>query len=579
MKNKIALVLDYYDFKDLLNENVDDIPTPKKILEELDSEFITIESERLLHKALYTSLNQGNIKTSDILAPFIFDEDIDAFKSIFSFISTNYINSDYTYSIINTRSSLSLYRLAHQITTKKSNLTKTQKRIKLFKAYLLLNNHNRTKDIEPNADNHSLKCQLIENDLIYERYRTNYKESLSIQLSQIIKACEFFKFCESKIPKHLNIFYKKFNISSWKEYTINIHTLSILTLKSIINSKGEYSSFNILPEDTQYLNKLNFIECLAKKKFNFTDDKDYTVLKINPVRKISLDHYTIPFPPFFINLMFESLYFTFNTINNQLEGTEDYILNFKSNIGKKFSEEILFTKLIKSLFPRSNIHLNYQQLTQNTDPDYYLRNGNHILLFECKDNLIAKEYLETNSLDILIPELKKVFIEDFKKKKVKKKAIKQLINNINRIYNKDFSDFQYNPNNCRIYPIIIVHNKFFSNTGINYLVNRWFKSLIKDEKNIVKKNIINITIIDINTLISHNGLFKQSKYKLHKMIDRYHLFLKESSRKKYKTEEEIIYTIYKKPLISFSVFIEQFIEINDLKFNNHFVDSYESYYK
>lgn len=109
-------------------------------------------------------------------------------------------------------------------------------------------------------------------------------------------------------------------------------------------------------------------------------------------------------------------------INKSFADTDLYINQFRSTIGLHFSEKILLNKIIKSSIGNKYKHLASESLKREGLPDYYIRDGKYVFLFECKDNLIKKEVIESSDIDSFIQELKHVFIKNEKGRK------KQLFN-------------------------------------------------------------------------------------------------------------------------------------------------------
>jgi hypothetical protein len=182
------------------------------------------------------------------------------------------------------------------------------------------------------------------------------------------------------------------------------------------------------------------------------------------------------------------------------------------------------------------------------EPDYYVRNGNKIFLFENKDVLLNAKIKTSSDLEKILDELKRKFLID--SKKIKKKAILQLTNNIVRILKKELPDKNYKKQNVTIYPILVVHERLFSSEGINFFLNRWFQNELKMLQNVlITGKIKPLTIVNIDTFVNYHEIFEKNIFKLHELLDEY--FKTTSPERKTKTEDQLI-----EKYTSFSVFIE-----------------------
>jgi hypothetical protein len=556
--NIIRIILEY---KDLFDDK------PKNI----DYYLNGISKEKLLESAIYyCSLSTLlDPELSNLVYPFLLECDKGTkLEEHIKLKVKEFLNKKNVLPVIlNVRSSLKFFELAQNFDCQDNiNLSESDIRERLLKVYLLLNKLH-YKGLERKENFNEL---LVIQSLIHSIYSDTNRHYLRIV--EFFKSCLFLKFCESHIPNHMTKFLHEFGISNWQEYVLNVHQLGMLIFERSIENP-------IIPiiipiEDENYSKKVFFFDkfCLSDVYHN---DKDFTYIKSKPVVKNEKEgEYYVIFEQFFIEKMFKGLYFIFNDINKSFETTEYFIkpAKFRSDFGKKFSEQVLLNKIIKDSIGKKYKHLGYEELQRKGLPDYYIRDGRNIFLFECKDNLISKEVIDTEDVDIFLKELHHIFVES---EQGKQKAIKQLINNIMAIRNGEFiEDIGIKPNNNIIYPIIVTHNTIFSLTGINILVNEWFFKEL-DEQAIDKKNIRNITIININSLILLQGLLSQNEYNLKNIIESYWGAIDKVSRKKFPTREIVISERYKVSC-SFDYFVESKFS-GKIKLSKEFL-KYEEYF-
>ena len=91
-------------------------------------------------------------------------------------------------------------------------------------------------------------------------------------------------------------------------------------------------------------------------------------------------------------MLHKGVYFKLYEINNGLVKPEKVKGNFRSFYCDEFSEKILLYKTLNSIFKNKYKELSGEEIKTNynidAEPDYYIRNGNSIFLFESKDILI-----------------------------------------------------------------------------------------------------------------------------------------------------------------------------------------------
>ena len=446
--------------------------------------------------------------------------------------------------ILNVRTSLKFFELIQNfVSEKKSEFSDREINKRLLKIYLLLNQNFNSEFCTRESLNEMILANSLK-QMIYSE--TNY---VYLRIAEFIKSCLFLEYCEHNLPEHYLNFLNEYGISNWREYVIFVHQIGMLLFNNNINS---IPIISIPKNDKIYDKKVMFFDrfCLSEV---YQIDEDYTKIKSKPVIKNSdTDEYYIIFEQFFLEKMYKSLYFTFNLINDGIKDKKGYIKNFRSSIGKYFSEKVLLNKIINDSLRNKYKHLGYKELQKKGRPDYYMRDGKNIFLFECKDNLIKKSVIESADIKQFINELKHIFIES---KEGKPKAIKQLHINIQDIRNGDFDeDRGIKPLKNIIYPIVVTHNTIFSLEGVNLLVNEWFTDELKDCQMDIQ-GIKNITLININTLILLQGLLRNKDFSLKLLINSYWNELNKFTKKKLTSEKAVINERFKASM-SFDIYIE-----------------------
>src|SRR5690606_35645466 len=93
-------------------------------------------------------------------------------------------------------------------------------------------------------------------------------------------------------------------------------------------------------------------------------------------------------------------------------------------------------------------------------PDYYIRNGNKVFMFECKNSFISHANKIELNTEALLEEIENKFygISESEANKKKDKAIKQLAKYILNLHKSKYSFFDNikNTNKIVFYPVLLV---------------------------------------------------------------------------------------------------------------------------
>lgn len=390
------------------------------------------------------------------------------------------------------------------------SLSSGEKRDRCFKAILSLNDdlNNRKKKI---SDNNPLQ-RIIGKSLISECYRIRFTSFLL--LAQLKKAQIFFEYCEKKMPEHLTIFQNKFGLIHWREYINWI--CQIYSNSQFTTLEGSKHFIIIDRTSPEYKRAKLFLDCLVLDPESFIPGNDFAALKDFPLIRHG-EGYIIVYDQFFIDKLFKSLYFLFNSINDSFKGTNNYIKHFKSSLGINFYEKELAVKLIRSFFDDSHDFWDSSQLTDRGDIDCYVRKGNCHFVFECKDILIKGDIIDRCDTEMFIQQVKeRLYISE----KGKQKAVRQLVCYIKKMLASECDKPECHPKKGIIYPVIVLDNRIFSIRGVNQLVNLWFRNELKNE-GIEAKNIQPVTIITIDILAVLYNKFPIPESSLENLINYY----------------------------------------------------------
>jgi hypothetical protein len=468
--------------------------------------------------------------------------------------------------IINVVSNLQLFEYCFDNLTLEETQTEAEAEVNIFKAYLLLNTLNikKEKNLKETTKNlgelklaafgltQSFAYNEIQNFDIYENFTC-----------QLIKSVFLFEFLETNNKTKLLFleFLKHYDSNSGKDF---ITKLLPLVISSIQNTKEGYLDI-VVDQDSNFEKNCAFLENLIVDNHNkdALTDIDFRYIRSNPFYKITIGTYRIIFKLFLIEKLFKALYFNLNEINNQLVDTPN-LKNFRSFYCDEFSEKFLLYKVFKGIYNNRYIEFSGEEILKlgyQAEPDYYIRNGNYLFLIESKDILINADVKTSFDFGLLETEFKKKLYFENKKGKDVKKAVLQIVNNIERVLKKEFSfDKNYKERSINIYPILVLHDRQFNVVGLNVIINSWFKAEIAKltEAGLPTNKVKPLVIIDIDTFILHQDLLKDKKIRLESILDKYYEFITFNKNKRYLNEEHMKYYA-KRTILPFSYFLSIYL--------------------
>jgi hypothetical protein len=466
---------------------------------------------------------------------------------------------------------LQLFEFSFDHLTDKETQTDIETEINIFKSILYLNEQNiKAQNIA------STSIQDVHSDLKIAALSLSqsfpYSELINYDISevlaaQMIKSIFLFEFLESNSSTKvlLSEFLKYFECPDWKYFLKSTLPLSF----AVMNPTHEAHTDIVVKPGADFENGCRFIEKLIVTDTDLLEGYDFIKTRSKPFYKVDDGVYRIINGLFVIELIHKGVYFKLTEINKTLN-KNDTIKNFRSFYCDEFSEKYLLYKLLNSIY--QNRYIEYSgadilELGINSEPDYYIRNGNHLFLFESKDIFINASIKTTYDYTLYEPEFRKKLYFDIKNDKQEKKAVLQLINNIENSLTKNLLfDTNYKTSSLHIYPILILHDRQFNLIGLNYIINAWFK----DELGKLKEKGINIdkvkplTIIDIDTIIFHQDLFRDRTLKMNLILDEYFKYITFDSKRKYVSEEHLKNHVMR-TLQNFSLFLANYVSDNKIR--------------
>ena len=443
--------------------------------------------------------------------------------------------------------------------------------INILKSILLLNEKNillqdtafsSTKNVETELKPAALA---IASTFPYAEF-INYDKS-EVLATQMIKSFFLFEYLESneQTALILNNFLKYFDCEDWKSF---LRKLVPLTFAFLSANKEAHIDIVIQPGE-KYEEGCRFLDKLIVSDTEALQDYDFKKVRSKPFYKANKGVYRIIFGLFVLELVHKGVYFKLSEINKSLPN-EVKIKNFRSLYCDEFSERVLLYKTLNTIYQNRYIEYNGAMMKERGivgEPDYYIRNGSSLFLFESKDILINAEIKSTYDWKLYEEEFKKKLYVEVDSEKTHNKAVLQLISNIKRSLLKEFPfDTNYKPKSLYIYPIIILHDQQFNLAGLNVIINNWFNEELIKLKNLGLpiQRVQPITIINIDTLIFHQDLFRVENITSCLIIDEYLKFITFDRKKKYLNDEHLKMHA-ERTILNFSLFLSNYVAEKNIR--------------
>ena len=391
--------------------------------------------------------------------------------------------------------------------------------LNLFKAYLWCNQYWTDKQtLDVNIDTpEDLASVLITSQIPY--YEVSESKDF---ISQTLKAVYFFKFCEEDdvFSGYLDLFLEEYGIERWQDYLDKVLGLYVTRTEppvpSVINIQNRSEIRDVV---SQF--------CIDVNEFSRSDD--FKSIREKPVYKLNENSYLLLSINLLIDKLFQGIQFElFRVLKaKQEEYNEKRIKSFdqfRSIYAEQISEKGIFYRALKDAFNDNKYKsIDGQRLKKELvqgEPDFYIRDKGKIYLFEYKDVIINADVKYSFSFDTIKEEILKKMVSN---EKSSPKGITQLFNSIVRIKKGDYSkvDNYKSLENCTVYPIIVFTDTAFNLPGINYLLNKEFSRLVETSDLKDKHKVKGLTLIDINTFLMFQDLFREKKLNLSTCLNEY----------------------------------------------------------
>ena len=337
--------------------------------------------------------------------------------------------------------------------------------------------------------------------------------------------------------KAKEIFYKSAGITKMSDYAKT--WLALIVLDFEYQKKQEKGcpvidlnrlqdvdgTLNIAVLDFLSINLNEHIPYNNTKIKNRDNNVDYRVFRSRPLIKIDDNKYIIYCFPILVERLYNSLFF-------DLKDSFKDAFNFYN---KDFVEKVLFQpqvlqclneKITSKIYPSREMILCGDKIKEeDNQPDFYLRENDNLILFECKAIRINGELKDKSDIDELLSILKnKLYCSKEnidksrgKKKKAEQVGVTQLVHQMKII---DIDSFKWDnniPDEVAYYPVIVLEDPRFVVPGLSYIINSWYQSLIEQE--FPEQMCHPIVVMSIDMLMLYSHIFKAEGF--HNVFDKY----------------------------------------------------------
>ena len=194
----------------------------------------------------------------------------------------------------------------------------------------------------------------------------------------------------TKTQPLLEGFLSSLDCQTWKSYL-----KKFLPLVKIA-SQGELGVYPVIvvPRDEKFEENCKFIEKIILQNSDELDEYDFKSLRAKPIYKIGDGTYRIIFNLFVVEKIFKGLYFILHDVYKNFPKNNKMLGDFRGFYCDEFSEKILLYKVVESIYSDKYIRFSGEEFKDQgmkAEPDYYIRKGKNIILFESKDFLISAD--------------------------------------------------------------------------------------------------------------------------------------------------------------------------------------------
>ena len=424
--------------------------------------------------------------------------------------------------IVNVKALLFLFEIVFNLSSDVENEFSVESEVSFFNAILIVNDKiNLNPPKSTNLINEGKFAEAVFSTS-FSNYDFNNTDVQKIFITQVFKMNLLFEYLKKSecgnilLSKYIN----RFGITKLSDFVKALLSF----LGHIIDNRFTNKSIEFIITDNLEYNHL-FLDELIMNNEEGRFEEDFKTIRSNPIVKLKNGNYLIVYLPFVFECIFKGMYFKLNDINNTLKtnGEVPFYKDFRPIYCDEFSEKTLMQSVLLSVFKNKYLSFSGDEIKKCIkvkEPDFYIRNGKSVFLFESKDVLIKKEVLVSYDYH----KYEKLLREKFMNSNENNKGIIQLINCVKDLFDDKYKfDSEMNPERIEIYPILVLHDKVFDVPGLNFILNTWFKIEVEKLKNLGynTSRVKDLVVIDIDTLIYYSAELYESSLNFKVLLEKY----------------------------------------------------------
>lgn len=291
-----------------------------------------------------------------------------------------------------------------------------------------------------------------------------------------------------------------------------------------LSSGGDIST-SLIDIDPVCQDTIKFLDKISIDTEHYQHDMDFKMIREKPVLRTGIHRYDFIFMKMFMDKAYTGFIFDMKEalVQRGLLDERNGYERLKSMLGEDYSERFFFYNLMKRCFGKKYVNYCGEVMEENLGegmPDYYLRRGNRILLFECKDAQLAASKKLSGDITVIKDAIYEKYVQN---SKGHGKGVAQLANVIidklpDILCRLDMSA----PKSVKyIFPIIVYFDDCFDLEGPNYLLDKELKRIIKGKIINSDYEVKDLVMINIELLMRLEDFFADDKLKLATLINSY----------------------------------------------------------
>lgn len=348
---------------------------------------------------------------------------------------------------------------------------------------------------------------------------TNWDSTSRTQLIYFFKLKEFLELKENK--SLLDALCKLWKMESLNDYFVTVFGLVALYVTE--QQKNRKGCPCLAVENNKMLSKelCDYLSLDIKATYPYDSEEsndrdyniDYRIFRSHPLIKDDKGNYYIYNLPLLCERLYNSLFFDLKSL---------YTGNFFQFYNSKFVEQYLFQQsMLECVGKKTTVYFPKKESIgepeRKDQPDFYIREKDSILLFECKGIKLNGMLKDKADLSEVIDELKnKLFlsVKSVDKKKQKKKeetvGVTQLVKQMNLVEDDKFVWDDDIPDKVSYYPVLVIEDPKIVQVGLTSIINEWYQPLLQKQLADTVSNPVVLMSIDI--LFLYKNVFEEKGF-------------------------------------------------------------------